>query len=238
MTTGGATEEQSRSASQSMGWQRQRCVHIDPVAVRRSYDRVAERYAAEVGGELDRRPLERALLAALPELAGLDVTPGVIADLGAGPGHVALHLRDLGRPVVALDLSPAMATVALERNGVPAVAGSITALPFADASLAVAVVLFVWIHLDDGGLAAAAVELARVLRPGGVAVVSFHIGDEIVHLDEWLGERVDVDFRFLRRAAVTELLAGAGLTVAATLEREPMPDVEAQTRRCYVVARR
>jgi SAM-dependent methyltransferase len=238
MSTGGVSGAQSRSASRPVGWQRRRYVNVDPAAVSRSYDRVAERYACDVGGELDGRPLERALLDALPELARLDAEPGVIADLGAGPGHVARHLRGLGHPVVALDLSPAMATLALQRNGVPAVAGTLTALPFADASLAVAVVLFAWIHLDDGGLATAAVELARALRRGGVAVVSFHVGDEIVHLDDWLGQRVDVDFRFLRPAAIGELLAGVGLTVAATLEREPMPDVEAQTRRCYVVARK
>jgi SAM-dependent methyltransferase len=213
-------------------------VEIDAAAIRRSYDRVAERYATEVGGELDRRPLERALLAALPELAGLDDDSGVIADLGAGPGHVARHLRGLGHPVVALDLSPAMATIALERYGVPAVAGSLTTLPFADASLGAAVVLFAWIHLDDAGLAAAAAELTRVLRPGGVAVVSFHIGDHFVHLDEWFGQAVDVDFRFLRPTDVTDVLARAGLAVVATLEREPVPDVEAQTRRCYLFARR
>ena len=68
--------------------------------------------------------------------------------------------------------------------------------------------------------------------------MSFHIGDEIVHLDQWLGQPVDIVFRFLRPAAITELLVGAGLTVTATLDREPVPDVEPQTRRCYVVARR
>jgi SAM-dependent methyltransferase len=213
-------------------------VAIDPDAVRRSYDRVAERYATEVGGELAHRPLERGLLAALRQLAGLDVVPGLVADLGAGPGHIAAHLRDLGLPVVALDLAPAMGAIALRRNGVPAVAGSLAALPFADASLAAAVVLYAWIHLDDAGLAAAAGELARVLRPGGVAVVSFHVGDDVVHYDDWLGHRVDLDFRFLRPATVTEVLADAGLGVDATLERQPMPDVEAPTRRCYLVARK
>ncbi len=59
---------------------------IDPAAVGSSYDRVAEEYADAVGGELDRRPLERAVLAAVLELAGLDAEPGVLVDLGAGPG--------------------------------------------------------------------------------------------------------------------------------------------------------
>jgi SAM-dependent methyltransferase len=213
-------------------------VALDPATVRSSYDRVARQYADEFDDELSHRPLERALLGALPDLAGLDATPGVVADLGAGPAHVARHMRAAGVPTIAIDLAPAMATIARHRNRVPSAAGSLTALPLADASLAAAVVLYAVIHLDDTGLVAAAGELARVLRPGGVALVSIHVGDEVRHLDEWHGERVDLDFRFLNPEALGRVLAGAGLVVEATLEREPIPDVEAETRRAYLIARR
>ncbi|MGH9286758.1 MAG: class I SAM-dependent methyltransferase, partial [Acidimicrobiales bacterium] len=187
-----------------------------------SYDRIARQYAEEFDDELSHRPLERAMLGALPELAGLDTTPGVVADLGAGPAHVARHLRDADVPAVAVDLAPAMAAVAHHRNQVPSAAGSLTALPLADGSLAAAAVFYAVIHLDDAGLAAAAGELARVLRPGGVALVSIHVGDEVRHLDEWHGETVDLDFRFLQPDALRRVLAGAGLVVEATLEREPI----------------
>lgn len=203
-----------------------------------SYDRIARQYAEEFDDELSHRPLERALLGALPELAGLDATPGVVADLGAGPAHVARHLRDADVPAVAVDLAPAMAAVAHHRNQVPSAAGSLTALPLADGSLAAAVVFYAVIHLDDAGLAAAAGELARVLRPGGVALVSIHVGDEVRHVDEWHGETVDLDFRFLQPDALRRTLLGKGLVVEATLEREPIADIEAQTRRAYVLARR
>ena len=69
-------------------------------------------------------------------------------------------------------------------------------------------------------------------------MISFHIGDEVVHLDEWHGHAVDLDFRFLQPAAVTAVLDAAGLTVEASLERAAIPDHEAPTRRCYLVARR
>lgn len=211
---------------------------LEASTVRGSYDRVARRYADEFDDELSHRPLERALLSALLDLAGLDARPGVVADLGAGPAHVARHLRSADVPTVAVDLAPEMAAVAYHRNRVPSAAGSLTALPLADGSLAAAVVFYAVIHLDDAGLAAAAGELARVLRPGGVALVSFHVGDEVRHIDEWHGEAVDLDFRFLQPWEVRRVLAGAGLAVEATLEREPIVDVEAQTRRAYVLARR
>jgi SAM-dependent methyltransferase len=213
-------------------------VAFEASAVGGSYDRIARQYAEEFDDELSHRPLERAMLGALAELAGLDATPGVVADLGAGPAHVARHLRDADVPTVAVDLAPAMAAVAHHRNQVPSVAGSLTALPLADGSLAAAVVFYAVIHLDDAGLAAAAGELARVLRPGGVALVSIHVGDEVRHVDEWHGETVDLDFRFLQPDALRRTLVGKGLVVEATLEREPIADIEAQTRRAYVLARR
>jgi SAM-dependent methyltransferase len=211
---------------------------LDPATVRGSYERIARQYAEEFNDELAHRPLERALLGALPEQAGLDTSPGVVADLGAGPGHVARYLRAAAVPTVAVDLAPAMAAVAHHRNHVPSAAGSLTALPLADGSLAAAVVFYAVIHLDDDALVAAAGELARVLRRGGVALVSIHIGDEVRHLDDWHGEPVDLDFRFLRPGTLRRVLAEADLVVEAILEREPIPDVEAQTRRAYLLARR
>ena len=211
---------------------------VDPGRVRASYDRVARRYDAEVGDELRRRPLERALLAALSELAGLDERPGLVADLGSGPGHVAAHLRTAGVPTIAIELSPGMAAIARHDRGLPAVVGSVTALPVADGSLAAAVAFFVLIHLADDEVAAAATELTRVLRPGGVAIVGFHVGDEVHHLAEWHGQAVDLDFRYFSVAAIRSALAAAGLSVVATLEREPVPDIEAPTRHAYLIARR
>jgi hypothetical protein len=76
-----------------------------------------------------------------------------------------------------------------------------------------------------------------VLRPGGVALVSIHIGDEVRHVDDWHGEPVDLDFRFLQPGTLRRVLADVGMVVEALLEREPIPDVEAQTR-AYLLARR
>jgi SAM-dependent methyltransferase len=211
---------------------------VDPARVRASYDRVARQFAVQVGDELSRRPLERSLLAALAELAGLAARPGLVADLGAGPGHVAAYLHAGGVATVAVDLSPAMAAIARHDHGLPAVVGNVTALPVADGSLAAAIAFFVLIHLADDEIAAAAAELARVLRPGGVAIVSFHVGDEVRHLPEWHGHAVDLDFRFFSVAAIRGILAEAGLSEVATLEREPVPDIEPATRRAYVIARR
>ncbi|MGW4893366.1 class I SAM-dependent methyltransferase [Kitasatospora sp. NPDC004240] len=207
--------------------------------VRRSYDTVAEEYRRRIGDELAGKPLDRALLAALVE----DVEPGdSVADLGCGPGHVTGWLveRTAGRgvDVVGVDLSPGMVEVARrEHPEADFRVGDLLELPAKDGEFAAAVALYSVIHLAPGELGRAFAELRRVLRPGGRALVSFHIGAEVRHLDEWWGHPVDVDFHFLDVGNVTAELTAAGLAVEARLEREPGPD-EAQTRRAYLLARR
>src|SRR5262249_54147533 len=120
-------------------------LQLNPVyeRVRDSYDRVARRYAAEIGGELAGKPLDRALLGRLTELVA-DIAEssgsGVIGDLGCGPGHVAAYMSSLGASVLGVDLSPAMVDVG--RAHYPDLqfrVGSLLALPIIDGELAGAV---------------------------------------------------------------------------------------------------
>jgi len=81
-------------------------------------------------------------------------------------------------------------------------------------------------------------EFRRVLRPGGLLLLAFHIGADAIHLDEWWGHSVSVDFFFFRPDEVAECLRSAGFEIAEIIERDPYPDVEHQSRRAYVFARR
>ena len=204
-------------------------------SARRSYDAVAEAYAAKFTGELAHKPLDRALLAALIEQAG----PGApIADIGCGPGHVAAWLAGHGATAAGIDLSGGMVAAARERYpDLDFRQGDLLALPAQDGEFAAAVVFYSIIHLEPGELPRACAELHRVLRPGGFVLVSFHIGAEVRHADEFLGHEVDVDFHFLLVPDVAAALEQAGLTVQAQLERTSYPG-EVETRRGYLLARR
>lgn len=159
--------------------------------------------------------------------------------MGCGPGHVARHLRDRGVDASGLDLSPAMVAEARRRNpAMTFVEGDLRALPFADGALAGVVAFYSLIHVERGGLTDALRELARVLRPGGQLFAAFHVGDEIRRVEELWGERTALDFVFFGVGEMQSALADAGLTVTETTEREPYPEVEAQTRRAYVRAAR
>lgn len=208
-----------------------------PEDTRAAYDTVARRYADEIAGELANKPFDREFL---DRFAASVVGRGRVVELGAGPAHVAAYLQERGVEVSALDLSPAM--VAQARRLFPkleSVVGDMLALPFEDGSLAGVIAFYSIVHFDDDQLGLAFGEMARVLALGGLAALAFHIGDEVFHRDEWWEMPVLLDARFLPTPLVTGLLAEAGLEIVSVEERAPYaPEVEFQSRRAYVVARR
>ncbi len=206
--------------------------------LRDTYDTVARAYDAQLAGELDHKPLDRALLTAFLELAG----PGPVADVGCGPGHVTRFLAARHPGVLGLDLSPAMVAIARERApGLPCAVASMLALPVRDGAWAGAVALYSIIHLSPPERAAAFRELARALRPGGRLLVSFHVaGPDLpagatTHLTSWFGSAVDVDVHFLDPAMVGAELAAAGFRIESTLLREPLDPAEFPSRRAYLL---
>jgi SAM-dependent methyltransferase len=123
----------------------------------------------------------------LPMKAGLRVL-----DLGCGAGRHAFEAGRRGASVVALDtdqaelarvaaIAAAMAEAGELRDGsaVATAAGDATAMPFPDASFDVVIAAEVLEHIP--GDQHAMNEIARVLRPGGVAAVT---------VPAWLPERI------------------------------------------------
>ncbi len=216
--------------------------------VRQSYDRVAQRYSEEFGGELAGKPVDRALLRCLHDLVAEveEATgSGAVADLGCGPGHVAAYLAALGVTTIGIDISPAMIEVGKHRYpDVSFRVGSLLALPATDGELAGAIAFYSIIHLQPDDRPQAYREMWRVIRPGGWLLLAFHISPvegasgEIMHADEWWGEQVDLDFYYIDPTGVVAGLEVAGFTVMARTDRMPWPGAEHQSRRCYLLCRR
>lgn len=205
---------------------------VDPLdATRRSYDAVAETYAALFGDELAGKPLDRALLAAFAETVS-----GPVADLGCGPGHVTAHLHGLGCAAFGVDLSPEM--VAVARRTYPAVSfslGDMTQLDITSESLGGIVAFYSIIHLPPDLLPVALAEFARVLAPSGQVLLAFQTGaGERLHQTDWHGHAVALDHYRRTPADVAAQLATAGLHVHTTLTRDRLPAESAQ--RCYLLA--
>jgi SAM-dependent methyltransferase len=102
----------------------------------------------------------------------LSPDPAQVLDAGCGTGGLIKHLRAAQREwrLTGLDFSPRACELARLRTNVEIVEGSITALPFADASFDAVVSADVICQVEDG--AQALREFARVLRPGGVMLLN------------------------------------------------------------------
>ncbi|MFI6416559.1 class I SAM-dependent methyltransferase [Streptomyces sp. NPDC050842] len=206
-------------------------------ATRRSYDTVAVDYERLLGAQLASTPLDRAMLAAFVEQVNALDGPRTVADLGCGTGRVASHLRELGADVFGVDLSPGMIAVARETYpGLRFEVGSMTALDLPDASLGGALSWYSTVHMPEEELAAGFAEFRRVLAPGGFVLVAFKVGDGKVRLERAYGHEVALDVYRWSPDRVAELLAAAGLVVAARLVREADP--EESTPQAFLLARR
>jgi ArsR family transcriptional regulator len=97
----------------------------------------------------------------------------LVADLGCGTGFATELLAPVVGAVIAVDREPAMLDAARQRLGdvanVEFRKGDLTALPLADGEVEAAVCLLVMVYLDDP--AGAVAEMARILEPGGRAVI-------------------------------------------------------------------
>ena len=207
------------------------------VELQSGYDPVAEDYAREFRDEMSKKPFDRKMLDWLMEkVNGL----GMICDLGCGVGQVAGYLQGRGASVCGIDLSTEMIEQARRLN--PDIAfqqGNMLALTgVAEGSFGGIAAFYSIIHISRPSLVDAMREMKRVLRPGGRLLLTFHIGQKDVHLDEWWNKPVSLDFYFFETEAMKGNLTQAGFELEEVIERDPYPEVEVQTRRAYVFARK
>jgi SAM-dependent methyltransferase len=202
--------------------------------IRANYDALANAYAREVSDELDHRPLEQRLLQKFAKQCD-----GLICDLGCGPGHVARYVSDFNTRVLGLDLSGGILREAKARHPeIIFLAGNMLELPFGTGKLAGIIAFYSIIHFDEQQVSLALEEMNRALQPGGHLLLGVHVGSEVVHADELWGVPVDFDAVFFDLKDLGGKLKSHGFEVSETVQRDPHPEVEYQSIRGYIWARR
>jgi SAM-dependent methyltransferase len=160
-----------------------------------------------------------------PLLDAARVGPGVrMLDVGTGPGYVAAGAAARGAIVVGVDFAEQMVALAARHHpGIIFRQADAEQLPFTDGVFDAVVANFIMLHLARPE--AVAMELARVLAPGGYLALTTWDSVEHSRLSGVFFEAVQAVgapppadmppgppmFRFAADAAFAELLSSAGL---------------------------
>jgi ubiquinone/menaquinone biosynthesis C-methylase UbiE len=202
--------------------------------IEKLYDKVAKEYAETFSDEHEKKPKDQEILHRFSQEIG-DRRP--VWDFGCGPGQTTKYLKNLGIEISGLDLSEKILEQA--RTIHPEIhfqKGNILERDFENDSIAGAVAFYAIVHFTEEQVGIACREVFRVLQPGGIFLFTYHIGEETIHVEEFLGKKIDIDFMFFTADFISSCLEKSGFEKIETIEREPYPGVEYESRRVYVFA--
>lgn len=197
------------------------------------YNKTANNYARDFFDELSHKPLDRTLLKTFVEE---NRDKGKLIDLGCGPGQTTFFLFKCGqKDILGVDISPKMVTIAQKLN--PKLrfeTADMLNLKYEGGVFGSAIAFYSIVNFNYDQVKIAFDEIYRVLIAGGQFLLSFHIGDQLVHLDNFLDHEVNIDFYFFETHKIVDLLVETGFQVIDIIEREPYKDFEYPSKRAYI----
>jgi SAM-dependent methyltransferase len=114
----------------------------------------------------------------------LSSQPGMVLDLGCGPGHLTGYLRSLGVDATGIDMVPEF--IAHAKAAHPSgkfQLGSMDNLDVANHSVIGILAWYSLIHLPPRDLDGVLAEFRRAMAPAGTLVVGFFDGDDVAAFD-------------------------------------------------------
>jgi SAM-dependent methyltransferase len=206
----------------------------DLIRIEKLYDKITWEYAEKFIDEHDKKPKDQEILHRFAqEIRGRKP----VWDFGCGPGQTTQYLKNLGIDISGLDLSERILERArIIHPGIHFRKGNILALEFENESIAAAIAFYAIVHFSEEQVRRACHEVFRVLQPGGIFLLTFHIGKEAIHVEDFLGKNIDIDFMFFTTEFMSSCLRKCGFKEIEVIEREPYPGIEYESQRAYTFA--
>ncbi|MFC1534668.1 class I SAM-dependent methyltransferase [Thermodesulfobacteriota bacterium] len=156
--------------------------------IERMYDTIAKEYSETFSGEHEKKPKDQEILRRFSIEVG---NKKPVWDLGCGPGQTTKYLKDLGIEISGLDLSEKILEQA--RTNHPEInfrKGNILKLEFDDDSIGGVVAFYAIVHFTEEQVGIAFREAFRVLQLGGLFLFTYHVGEDTICIEEFLGKKI------------------------------------------------
>jgi ubiquinone/menaquinone biosynthesis C-methylase UbiE len=210
----------------------------DPDETRRCYDMAAAEYAKKFVNELDGKPFDRNLL---ERYARMLPERGLVYECGCGSGHIGRYLFSQGRQkVVGLDFSDK--SIEQARRSFPELEFHVdnmldSKMPSASADGILA--FYAIVHFTYREVGKALSEWYRLLKPGGLSLFSYHVGKDVVPVENFLDvPGAGATWRFLKTERILKIAESTGFQLYEAVERYPYAGAEHPSHRAYVILKK
>jgi SAM-dependent methyltransferase len=197
------------------------------------YDAEAELYARKFARELDNKPYDRYIL---DRFSSLIPDKGTVCEIGCGPGQVSCYLKIRNSINYGLDLSLQMLqeSFKLKPFNLP-INGNYFHLPFKNHSLDGILGFYAIVHDETFQVELLLSEVNRVLKPCGIFVFSFHVGNNRITATN---TESTIEYIFHDFEKINDIVNHSHFTILESVVRLPYSDVEYPSRRAYFLLRK
>jgi len=203
--------------------------------VRNCYNLAAQEYSLKFSDELVGKPFDRDLLTRFAK----SIDPaGLFLDLGTATGHIADFLYQLGlKNVTGVDIAElALAVARLNYPYLKFENRNIFDTRLENESIDGIVCFYGIVHFTYTEISSAIGEWKRILKPGGKALFSFHIGeDDSIRLEKFLDkENAKATWNNFRVESIVKILNDRQIEYDEVIIRYPYLNKEHPSKRCYI----
>lgn len=211
---------------------------MDNNEIKNYYNATANEYSKMYFDELNNKPFDRLFLKRFSELTK---SKGKVCDVGCGPGEVARFLKDIDVDVFGIDISDGMIKEAQRLNpDIIFKRGNMMALEFQDEELIGISASYSIVNLKLNEVELSLKEFYRVIKLNGYLMLSFHIGsNETIKVEKKIDDvNYPIEFMFFDFDHIKAMLEEIGFEIEEAVIRYPYKNVEYQSRRGYIIAKR
>lgn len=202
------------------------------------YNRTAREYAKQFLNELEHKPFDRMLLNCFDEMLP---TQSLIYDFGCGSGQTTKYIHDRRKhKIIGLDFSENAIFLAKQNfHDIEFIVDDMLHSKMASGSADGILAFYAIVHFTYLEIEQTLKEWLRLLKADGISLFSFHVGEGMIHVADFLGvSGANATWRFFDVDQVLHIAEQVGFKVEEAMIRYPYKGYEHESKRAYIILRK